>query len=194
MVAEKASTKIHIPISCNQQNPDGSFIDVAEVVGLDLSGDGRFIWLHANADNEIDLLTSQYEFLQLYHNKGGQFEYSSLRKLPGNASKFTISDYDLDGDIDVYISARNGNVLLVNRDEGYEFVDPASVGLPTRGLHPNWVDYDNDGLPDLHVIPGGLYRQQPDGTFEAMQLLSENSFQIGTNKGFLSTFALPSGS
>jgi hypothetical protein len=36
----------------------------------------------------------------------------------------------------------------------------------------SWVDFDNDGLPDLYSVPQGLFRQRRDHTFEATGLLA----------------------
>jgi hypothetical protein len=49
------------------------------------------------------------------------------------------------------------------------------VGLPDSALTANWVDYDNDGLIDLHLMPGGLYRQESDRTFAATRLLESKA-------------------
>lgn len=50
-------------------------------------------------------------------------------------------------------------------------VAPESVGLPQSALTANWVDYDNDGLIDLHTIPDGLYQQTANHMFQATNLL-----------------------
>ncbi len=36
-----------------------------------------------------------------------------------------------------------------------------------------WCDYDNDGLKDLAVVPGDLYRQVSPGQFQATGLLAD---------------------
>ena len=45
------------------------------------------------------------------------------------------------------------------------------MGLPAKSYTADWVDYDNDGLPDLYTFPQGLYRQRPDHTFERTGIL-----------------------
>jgi hypothetical protein len=46
------------------------------------------------------------------------------------------------------------------------------MGLPAQSLNATWVDYDNDGRQDLHVVPDGLYRQSAQGRFESTGLLA----------------------
>ena len=82
-----------------------------------------------------------------------------------NAQKLTVADYDNDGDPDIFAASKSGSTLLVNRRGRLRPEGPKSVGLPSRALTANWVDYDNDGLTDLHVIPRGLYRQGPGHRF-----------------------------
>jgi hypothetical protein len=49
--------------------------------------------------------------------------------------------------------------VLVNRRGRLERRRPQSVGLPSSALTANWVDYDNDGLADLHLLPDGIFKQ-----------------------------------
>ena len=85
--------------------------------------------------------------------------------------KLAIADYDVDGDLDAFSVSKKGNTLLVNNAGKYSPVDPVSVGLPPKSVGGNWVDFDNDGLPDFHAVPEGLFRQQKDHHFEATNLL-----------------------
>jgi hypothetical protein len=94
------------------------------------------------------------------------------------SNKLTVSDYDADGDLDLFAASSEGNALLVNDGGRYSIVDPTTVGLPATGLTANWVDYDNDGLADLHVVPGKLYRQLQDQAFEPMELLENESSRV----------------
>ena len=92
-------------------------------------------------------------------------------------------DYDLDGDLDVYIVngwklsgstvvERGTNALYRNRGDGTfeDVTGPAGVsGEGHWGSGVTVADYDNDGWPDLLVTnfgPNVLYRNRGDGTFE----------------------------
>lgn len=86
-----------------------------------------------------------------------------------------VADYDLDGDLDMYMSNTPDEVLY--RNDGHTFVDVSHeagvvVGNTTWGNA--FLDYDDDGYPDLYVAsgtvfgptnPNKLYRNLGDGTF-----------------------------
>ena len=171
-------SKEPFPNQLYQRQANGSFVDVASKVGLDLSGNEPFVWLDYDNDGDMDFVSKDGEILRLYVNQSGQFSSQSIsHKLKTKLLKLTISDYDLDGDFDIYAVLQDRNTLLINNEGKYLQTDPASVGIPVKGLTANWVDYDNDGLPDLYVFPSGLYRQLPNHQFEATQLL-EKKFHL----------------
>lgn len=174
-----------------RQLPDGRFQDVAIEVGLGLPDNELidFVWMDADGDGQVDLLTTEDTGFFLYRNKGGQFTPQFLFRpdfvradvadLKGEVNnywrfdgKLTVADIDADGDLDVFSASKRGSLLLVNEGDTFRRVDPSSVGLPAQNLNATWVDYDNDGLPDLHTVPDGLYRQTPQGRFEATGLLA----------------------
>ncbi|EAW35514.1 CRTAC1 family protein [Lyngbya sp. PCC 8106] len=154
-----------------QQTTNGQFINVASQVGLDLPQAGYMFWFDADNDKDMDLLTSQEENVYLYLNEAGKFQQRFSETLNKSIIKFAVSDYDLDGDFDVYIVTAGENALLINTEGKYTLTNPNSIGLPSKGLTANWVDYNNDSLPDLHVVPSGLYSQNAQHTFEETQLL-----------------------
>ncbi|MEL7038726.1 MAG: CRTAC1 family protein [Cyanobacteria bacterium J06592_8] len=163
------------PSQLYRQNAEGQFVDIAEEVGLDLPKSGHVWWLDSDDDGDMDLLTSQEENFLLYENQlnqSGKFELSLTEKLDSTITKFAVSDFDLDGDQDIYLVTKTLNRILINKDGIYVQEDPQLIGLPTQGLTANWVDYDNDGLVDLHVVPSGLYHQKPNHQFEETKLLN----------------------
>lgn len=147
-----------------EQRTDGSFFDVAPKLELDVVGSGPFMWLDVDNDRDIDLLMAKSSNISLYRNEAGSFKERSVGR-GGLGGQFTVSDYDLDGDLDVFWASPQGNLLLINNAETVDVVKPSSVGLPAKGIAAAFVDYDNDTLPDLHVVPGGLYRQRSDHRF-----------------------------
>jgi len=94
----------------------------------------------------------------LYRNKGnGTFEDATKgsgldRSVYGMG--VATSDYDADGDPDVYLTALGPNVLLRNEGGG-KFTDvTAAAGVGDGGLGSSaaWLDYDKDSDLDLFVL------------------------------------------
>jgi enediyne biosynthesis protein E4 len=72
------------------------------------------------------------------------------------------------------------NVLFRNRGDGTFEDVTKKAGVDNSpgayGMQPLWLDYDNDGWPDLYVSndagPNYLYRNKHDGTFEDVSGIS----------------------
>jgi hypothetical protein len=125
--------------------------------------------------------------LFLYRNQAGSFTQENIvRRTAAEAKKigqsggnywfydgkFTLSDYDADGDLDAFSSSKRGNVLLRNDRGQLTAIGLDTVGLPQTSSTASWVDFDNDGLPDLHLVPQGLFRQRENHHFEETGLLA----------------------
>ncbi len=99
----------------------------------------------------------------LLQNQGGwQFEDVTQRVgLEQNNERFSYAaaweDYDLDGDLDLYVANDFGRNNLFRNDGGM-FTDVAAfAGVEdiSAGMSVSWGDYNRDGLPDLYV--GNMY-------------------------------------
>ncbi len=138
---------------------DGShvFADVT-VAPLDDSGPSRFApWGDYDDDGYVDLYVLRTGANLLLRNDAGTFSdvtagpIGDTRSARGGA----WGDYDDDGDLDFYVgnNSTSTNVLLRN-DGGGSFADATGGPLDdtdgTRGV--SWIDYDNDGDLDLHVV------------------------------------------
>jgi len=116
-----------------------------------------------------------------------QFSEADVRPLSEMGVNFgnAVADYDLDGDLDIFIVAygsfqpnnpKTWSRLLNNRGGWFEDVT-VDAGFGSQHSNPNgndaklgasWGDYDNDGYPDLllaHQNGTQLYRNMGDGTF-----------------------------
>jgi ASPIC and UnbV/FG-GAP-like repeat len=181
------------PKQLYRQNPDKHFVDVAAEVGLDLPDHEviDFVWFDADNDGYIDLLTYEDTGFYLYRNHDGKsftrefigrgkFARADNPHLKGMTEeywfadgKLAVADFRGNGRLDVFSSSKTGNTLLLNDGSGkFSMVDPATIGLPGESVTASWVDFDNDGLPDLYAVPQGLFRQRRDHTFEATGLLT----------------------
>lgn len=171
-----ASDNVERPHQLFHHRPDGTFEEIAQAVNLDLPRAGEFIWFDADGDNRLDVVATQDRKLVIYYNQGDTFTAQPLGRMADPRNKqFTAADFDQDGSTDIYVAGKVKSYLLQKQGDRYQMNDPTEKGLPGYSLCANWVDYDNDGYSDLHVIPGGLYRQQPDHTFRRAQLLSSEA-------------------
>ena len=178
------------------QDKDRRFHDIAGQVGADMPHQqlGSLLWFDVDNDGDDDLAAFQDEGIFLYRSNGGHLGREVLFLRSGKHErtigtsrgerdawlfdgKLSVADYDADGDLDLFASSKNGNHFFLNQDGHLTYVDPQSVGLPRSSVTATWVDYDNDGLPDLHVVPDGIFRQRGDNTFKAT-----NIFRLVTNQ------------
>ena len=124
---------------------DGKFEDVTDAWGLTRSArDAGALFCDLDNDGDPDLLVTGLEGCVLYRNDGQRFqdvtEASGLSVVRGMALGATAGDYDLDGDLDIYVpcyvtfpteKARNRR-LVGGRPEPW--TTPASY--PAQ---PNWL-------------------------------------------------------
>ncbi len=173
-----------------RRNSDGRFEDVARVAGLG-PGEEAFRWLDFDGDGDADLLIAHSSAIWLYTNEDGGTRFTRTRVAEGSApEKFTVADFDRDGDPDVFAAAREPmSYLLVNDGGGrFDVRGPERTGIPPRALAAQWVDFDNDGAIELHVLPGGLFRPRADGRFERLRVLDEPLPREHTASGLATWF------
>ncbi|MFH1009340.1 MAG: FG-GAP-like repeat-containing protein, partial [Candidatus Latescibacterota bacterium] len=149
-------------------------------------GRGRMAaWGDADGDGDPDLyVVNEGHANRLYRNlKDGSFEEvaaASGTDDQGRGTAAAWADYDLDGDLDLYVvNEGQENILYRNRGDG-TFVNVASqMGMADSGSgrHALWGDFDGDGDPDLYVVNDRtdnlLYLNRPDSAF------SETGWQMG---------------
>ncbi len=140
-------------------------------------------WVDYDNDGFLDLFAvnnNQVNFL--FHNNGnGTF----TRITTGNAliqqssrhHGCSWSDYDNDGDMDVFVACNIGTVNRMYRNDGGGVFTRITTGEIVTDVGSaqgaSWGDYDNDGDMDLFVPnrsgqDNNLYRNNGDGTFSKM--------------------------
>lgn len=131
-------------------------------------GAERVRWLDLDGDVELEVLGVYPRGFAVFDDKAGSLRRVhsvSGRHGPVKDTGFATADYDGDGDQDAYVSSPAGSTLLRNARGRLRAVSPARAGLPGSTLAAAWCDYDNDGLQDLMVVPGGIFRQAARGEF-----------------------------
>ena len=105
---------------------------------------------------------------------GGGF--SRTQTLPlrtgGTVAQIAVGDPDGDLDLDVLAVATGGNTMLRNEDGRLRPAPPGWAGVPAASAAASFVDYDNDGLVDLHAVPQGLIRNDGGGRHHRTGLLT----------------------
>jgi len=180
---------------------DGTFADGTRAAGLDVLDDTSMsLFADIDNDGDQDLILIGAEPLLFLNDGSGRFafrENSGLKPPPERAAMFTsaaLADYDLDGDLDLYVcsydfwqagseydaptpyyDASNGpaNLLFRNDGDGTFTEVTRAAGLDENNnrfsFAAGWGDYDDDGDPDLYVANdfgrNNLYRNNGDGTF-----------------------------
>lgn len=147
------------------RNDGEVFEDVTEASGI---GDPRrtvgVAWFDMDGDGDLDAFVANQNGDEdgFFRNRGdGTFEDVAAElgmHQPGRTADLgsvgvAVSDYDNDGDIDLFVASYGPDVLWQNQGDG-TFVDVAP-GTPLAGDHHSvaaaWGDYDNDGWIDLYV-------------------------------------------
>jgi hypothetical protein len=159
------------------QKADGTFEDVSVKAGVNdpekyYGFSSAFV--HVDDDKLLDLIVvNDSTPKQLYINKGnGTFQeigYPSGVALNENGREqagmgLAVGDYDNDGRVDFHITnfSDDSNVLYHN-DGDQNFTDVTfqaglgEVSIPFLGWGTSFIDYDNDGWPDLFVVNGHVY-------------------------------------
>lgn len=166
--------------------------EVSPANGMDFEGLGQGgAVADFNGDGFLDFFFGEEQgHNQLFLGDGaGQFtETTAQAGITYDVQTYGVAaaDYDNDGDLDVFIGAcaqdarRSVNLLFRNRGDGTFEEVGASAGINDNGSAwgVNWLDYDRDGLLDVHVAnmrisffdtrgnKNKLYRNRGDGTFE----------------------------
>lgn len=141
---------------------DAIFFDADNDADLDLyvvSGGSEFSAGAAALQDRLYLNTGQ--------SNGNPVFIKSAERLPGilkNGSCISVSDYDKDGDSDIFLGTRamNGEYgmpasqfILENDGTGhFKDVSNRSPDLKNMGMvtDAQWADYNGDGLPDLIIV------------------------------------------
>ncbi len=140
--------------------PEATDVDFCLLDGVahrnDFYGSGVAL-IDVNGDGVLDLFAGGDAFASLFafgNGDGGFTEATSAVGLDGLLGIHGVApgDFDNDGDVDLYLTSQQGNLLF--RNDGGVFVnvtESAGVGDSGWGTTAAFGDYDGDGLLDLYV-------------------------------------------
>jgi hypothetical protein len=205
------------PDSLYHNNRDGTFTDVSKrsVVGEDENHFGlTAIWSDFDNTGKLDLFaTNDGQPNNLYQGNGrGGFEdvgFPSGVALSESGSRqanmgIALGDYIHTGRMSLFISHFDSEYAVFYRNDGdMSFTDvsvPSGIAKATRG-YVGWgdafVDFSNDGWPDIFLVNGHVYPQvdsmhsdlkyrepkllllnQRNGTFKDISKLAGSAIQI----------------
>jgi len=158
-------------------NGDGTFTDVSVKAGVNDKNSYyglTSVFADLNNDGRVDLAVANDSTPNyLYINKGnGMFEdasYASGYALNENGKEtasmgIAVGDYLNNGWLDLYNTVFSDDYNPLYRNEGdANFTDVsypsgiAEVTIPFLGWGTGFLDYDNDGWPDLLAVNGHVY-------------------------------------
>jgi hypothetical protein len=167
-------------------NGNGTFTDVSEKSGVTKTN-GTYslgvLVLDFDNDNWSDIyVANDSSPAALYHNnKNGTFTdigieagcAFSVDGKPQAGMGVTAGDYDRDGWLDIFKSNFAGDTSTLYHNTGKLSFDDvtfqAGMGLNTRwlGWGCGFIDYDNDGWPDIFLVNGHVYPEVEKLTTEA---------------------------
>ena len=163
---------------------------------FDANGDGKNDLYVASGSNEVSNSSSSLAD-RLYFNSSGGKLVKSDQILPANQFESTSTvkpaDYDLDGDIDLFVGVRStpfyyglpaSGFILQNDGKG-NYTDVTSKIIPSLkniGMITDavWIDYDNDKDVDLFVV----------GEYMPLRIFQNNGGKftdVSKNAGFENT-------
>jgi hypothetical protein len=159
-----------------RNNGDGTFTDVSDASGI-AKAKGSYMMTAVAADLNNDGWPDIYvacdstpSFL-FRNNRDGTFTNIGLESgvalneqgSPQAGMGVGIGDYNLDGHLDIFKTHFSDDTNILYRYDGKGFFEDVTLasGLAVETRFVGWgagiVDLDNDGLPDLFLVTGGVF-------------------------------------
>lgn len=170
-----------------RNNGDGSFSDVTTALLAGTSHHTSAAWVDVDNDEDLDVsVLGTYGYgseSRLQRNLGsglfGLETPDAFSVISGSDGGQAWLDYDLDGDLDVFVGqSYSGPNALLRNEGGWVFVDETTAVLADNYPHAQavvWGDFDNDGDLDLFAANNG---GDPNRLFRNDQATGNHWLQI----------------
>jgi enediyne biosynthesis protein E4 len=187
------------PNTLYRNRGDGTFDDVSLTTGIRLHGHrGMSVSaFDADRDGHVDLYVSNDDTPNaLWLNNGhGQFQdvarqswaaFNSIGEAAGSMNA-TIADVDGNGWPDIYVTRFGYGSLYLRQNNAVYFdqMRPSGLELLTQndvGWGGSFVDFDNDGDPDLFIVNGSAFHL--NGSLPLLlENLGNSTFTNAANQG-----------
>jgi len=179
--------------SLYHNNGDGTFSDVSKKAGVSDSN-GYYglgvICSDFDEDGFVDIFVANDSTPNFFYHNNGNGTFKEIAFTSGTAVNesgreqgsmgVTLGDYDHDGKLDLFITNFDDEYNILYHNDGHNsFTDVsfeskvAQVSLSYVGWGTKFLDYDNDGWPDLFVTNGHVYPQR--GHYRQREFLHHNN-------------------
>lgn len=167
----------------------GNLTECTPAALADTSSGTHAAWGDYDNDGLPDLFLTNYTGEnKLYHNDGpgvGCWSFTPVplgeHAYPGQSIACAWLDIDHDGNLEVYVSNRDGSNQLLRILPQIEDITPAGLQYATATQGFAWGDVDLDMDPDLYIVVEGsehaLFEQQSDNSFLPIGMLSPTGGQ-----------------
>lgn len=147
------------------QNNGGVFTDVTFTNGImEPRRTVGACWFDMDSDGDLDLFTANQNGDRdgMFRNDDGRFSDVAIeldmdsprRPLADGGVGCAVTDFDTDGDLDLYVAAYGDDMLYRNNGDG-TFTDVAAdMGVDNEHhiVTGVWADIQHDGRPDLYTV------------------------------------------
>lgn len=154
------------------RNDGGTFTDVSFASGLaDIRRTVGACWFDMESDGDLDLFVANQNGDRdgMFRNDGERFTDVALeldidqprRPTADGSVGCAVTDFDTDGDLDLYVAEYGPDSLFRNNGDG-TFTDVAldmGLNVVDHIVTGAWGDIDHDGRPDLYTV--GYVNRQP---------------------------------
>jgi len=167
------------------QNNDGVFTDVTFTNGImEPRRTVGACWFDMDSDGDLDLFTANQNGDRdgMFRNDDGRFSDVAIelnmdshrRPLADGGVGCAVTDFDTDGDLDIYVAAYGDDLLYQNNGDGTFTNVAPEMGVDNKHhiVTGVWADVQHDGRPDLYTVgyvngkpetPDYLYINDGDG-------------------------------